>query len=224
MTYLKGNTPIHRCDARVKIALLLAYSIAIFFVGSWWVMLAFAAAAIVAIAVARIPFGTLNRMLVPVYVLAGFSVLFNILAAPVVDGLVAGLFLAARMVLLTAVSFVVCLTSSSSDLLEAFRWFIGPLRHLRVPVDDIAFTLSLAIRFILLVEQEFESVRMAQKARGADSVRSFRKRLGVMGQAFATMFVNLFRQADRMADAMDARCYGSAPVRTRLPKVDSDVA
>ncbi|MBO7701326.1 MAG: energy-coupling factor transporter transmembrane protein EcfT, partial [Eggerthellaceae bacterium] len=116
------------------------------------------------------------------------------------------------------------LTSSSSDLLEAFRWFIGPLRHKRVPVDDVAFTLSLAIRFIPLVEQEFESVRMAQKARAADSVRSFRKRLGVMGQAFATMFVNLFRQADRMADAMDARCYGSAPVRTRLPKVDSDVA
>lgn len=216
-TYLKGSTPVHTCDARVKIAALLAYSISIFFVQSWWGMLAFAAVAVVLVAVACIPAGMMNRMLVPVYVFAGFSVLFNVLAAPIVDGLMTGLFLAARMVLLTAASFVVCLTSSSSDLLEAFRWFISPLRHVRVPVDDVAFTLSLALRFIPLVEREYELVRMAQRARGSDLARSFPKRLRIVGSAFATMFVNLFRRADIMADAMNARCYGVA-ARTRLRK------
>lgn len=217
LTYLKGSTPVHACDARVKIAALLAYSIGIFFVASWWVMLVFAVAVIATTAVARIPVGMMNRMLAPVYVLACFSVLFNVLAAPIVAGLTAGLFLAVRMVLLTAASFVVCLTSSSSQLLEAFRWFISPLRRLRVPVDDVAFTLSLALRFIPLVEREYELVRMAQRSRGSDLARSFPKRLRIVGSAFATMFVNLFRRADTMADAMDARCYGVA-ARTRLPK------
>lgn len=217
LTYIKGNTPVHRCDSRAKIALLFAYSIAIFFVSSWWAMLGFAAAVVVAGVAARLPFGLMNRMLVPVYVLAGFSVLFNVIAAPIVGGLLAGLFLALRMVLLVAASFVVCLTSSSTDLLEAFRWFIGPLGRVHVPVDDVAFTLSLALRFIPLVEREYGQIRTAQKARGADLAASFFDKLRIAGFAFAAMFVNLFRRADTMAEAMDSRCYGAA-VRTRLPR------
>ena len=208
MTYLKGNTLIHRCDARVKIALLLAYSIAIFFVGSWWVMLAFAVAVVASIAVARIPFGTINRMLVPVYVLAAFSVLFNLVANPSLDGLGTGLFFGVRMVALVAASFIVCLTTSPSALLDAFRWFIGPLRHLHVPVDDIAFTLVLSLRFIPVIESEFETVRAAQKSRGAELSGSFANKLRIWGAAFSAVFVGLFRHADNLAQAMDARCYG----------------
>ena len=218
MVYLSGDSPVHRCDARVKIAVLLAFSIGIFFVHTWWGMAVFAAVVAVVALVARIPVGMLNRMLVPVYVLAAFSVLFNVLAAPGIGGLLAGLFLGVRMVVLVAASFVACLSSSSSDLLEAFRWFIGPLRHVRFPIDDAAFTLALALRFIPLVEDEFETVRAAQKARGALMAGSFHHKLRVWGAAFSAVFVGLFRRADAIADAMDARCYGAAPTRTRLPR------
>ena len=38
--------------------------------------------------------------------------------------------------------------------------------------------------------------------------------------AFIALFVGLFRHADNLALAMDARCYGASPERTTLP--DSD--
>lgn len=209
LTYVAGDSPVHRCDARVKIVLLLAYSVAIFFVGNWWALAVFAIVAVLAVALARLPFGEVNRLLAPVYVLAAFSMLFNVLAAPGVDGLLAGLFFGVRMIALILASFVVCLTTSSAELLSAFRWFIGPLRRLRVPVDDIAFTLALSLRFIPVIEREFETVRAAQKSRGAELSGSFAHKLRIWGAAFSAIFVGLFRHADALATAMDARCYGA---------------
>ena len=217
-TYIEGASIVHRCDARVKIVALLAFSIGIFLVRTWWGLGVFVALALLAIVVERIPPVTLNRMLVPVYVLAAATMLFGVVGMPSAEGLANGAFFAVRMVALVAGSFVVCLTSAPSDLLEAFRWFIGPLARVRVPVDDISLVLSLSLRFIPVIEQEFDAVRRAQRARGADSARSVRRTLHVWGAAFSTVFVNLFRHADALSLAMDARCYGICPARTRLPR------
>lgn len=216
--YIDGNTPVHRCDARAKILLLLACSIGVFLIQTGGGLAALAAAVVLLIVLARIPFGIMNKMLVPVYVLAAFSLLFNVLAQPDVDGALRGLFFAVRMVVLVAASFIVCLTTRSNELLDAFADLIAPLRVVKAPVDDIALTLALSVRFIPLVEREFVSIRAAQKARGSESAGSLGRKLSIVGSAFASLFVGLFRHADALALSMDARCYGAADRRTRLPR------
>ena len=220
MTYIPGTTPVHRCDARVKIVGLFAYSVALLVVPNWWGMGALAVVAVVATAVAKIPLSVMNRLLTPVYVLAAFSLVFNVIYDPGVGGALTGLFVAVRMIALVAASFVVCFTTTSSELLQAFGWLIGPLRYLRVPVDDIAFTLALSVRFIPVIEGEFERIRMAQKARGADTAGSLSQTLKVWGSAFTALFIGLFRHADNLALAMNARCYGAAERRTNLRDAD----
>lgn len=209
-TYIAGDTLVHRGDARVKVLLLLAYSIGIFFVRTWWGMGTFALAVVVAAGVARVPARRMMGPLVPVVVLAAFAAVFAFAGSPDLEGLSRGLFVAVRMVALVAASFVVCFTTTLTALLDAFAWFIGPLRAVRVPVDDIAFTLALAIRFIPVVADELADVRRAQAARGArlDGM-PFRRRLEVWGAAFSAVFIGLFRHADALATAMDARCYGA---------------
>lgn len=214
LDYIAGDSPVHRCDARLKIALLFAYSIALFAVGSWWGMGACALLLAGVIAISHLPLGTLNRMLVPVYVMAAFTVLFNAMGTPGLEGLERGLFFAVRMVLLVAASFAVCLTTTSSALLEAFCFIIGPLRRFRVPVDDIALTLALSLRFIPVIEQEFLQIRAAQISRGGQSAGTLYRRLQIWGSAFSALFIGLFRHADALARAMDARCYGASREHT----------
>lgn len=210
MAYCAGGSLVHRVDARVKIVLLFAYSIAIFFVRTWWGMGAFAIAAFAAIVVARLPLRRVLVPLAPVAAMAAFAIAFAFAASPDATGLSGGLFVAVRMIALVAMSFAVCFTTTSTDLIGAFAWFIEPLRRIRVPVDDIAFTLSLAIRFIPVIVEEFQQVRLAQRARGGDLAGlSFHRRLKVWGAAFSAVFVGLFRHADALATAMDARCYGA---------------
>ena len=218
MTYIAGSTPVHRCDARLKIGLLFAYSLAIFALSGWWGLGALVVVLAVVFAVSKLPLGLMSHSLVPVYWLAAFSLLFNVIQEPGIGGLLTGLYFAVRMVALVAASFVVCFTTTSSELLQAFSWIIGPLRRFHVPVDDISFTLALSLRFIPVIEQEFERIRMAQKARGAGGREPLSRKLEVWGMAFAALFVGLFRHADNLANAMDARCYGATPRRTRLPK------
>lgn len=207
MTYLGGDTPVHRCDARVKIVALFVCSTVVCFAQTWWGLGTFSAAVAVLAAIAKIPLRRMLVPLVPVFVLAAFAVVF----AP---EKLAGLFNAVRMVALVAASFIVCYTTTSTDLLKAFAWLIRPLRHVKVPVGDIAFTLSLALRFIPVIADELASVRAAQLARGggADGM-PFTRKLSVWGAAFSAVFVGLFRRADVLASALDARCYGNRDKR-----------
>lgn len=218
MTYVAGETPVHRCDARVKLLLLLAYSVAIFFVHTWWGMGAFVAVVVLGVVVGCIPARRMLVPLVPVAILAAFAVVFACVSSPTVEGLSNGLIVGVRMLALVAASFVVCLTTTSTALLRAFAWLIGPLRIIRVPVDDIAYTLSLALRFIPVVAEELALVRAAQKARGGGlQSLSFTRKLKIWGAAFTAVFIGLFRHADALATAMDARCYGATEKRTSLP-------
>lgn len=220
LIYIPGNSLVHRCDARAKILLLFAFTIAIFFVRTWWGMAVFASVVVAAAAVARIPLRALLIPLVPVMVLGAFSALFAISSSPGIDGFLGGGFVAVRMVVMVAGSLVVCLTSSSTELLKGFSRLIRPLRVARVPVEDVAFTLALALRFIPVIAAEFRQVRMAQLSRGGDVANMpFTRKLHVWGVAFSAVFIGLFRHADALADAMDARCYGATSRQMGKPEI-----
>lgn len=76
-SYIPGNSAVHTCDARVKIVLLAAYSVTLFLVHTW-AGLGLCALVFVTIAVASgVPVRRFFALLVPVYVIAGFAVVFN---------------------------------------------------------------------------------------------------------------------------------------------------
>ncbi len=250
--YIPGSTPVHTCDARTKIVLLIAYAITLFLVFTWVGLglcaLAFVIVAILSRVSARRYFG----LLLPVYVIVAFTILFNSFTFDVNQvssvvytgwgnvstgifdsmspialigsfgfvpaGCARGCFFAIRIILLVVASLVVTYTTTSTELTNALGYFLKPLRHLHVPVDDIATVFSLALRFIPVTADEIGRVHDAQMARGASFGNgSLWKRIIAWRTVFIPLFVGLFRRADALAIAMDARCYGIAGVcRTSL--------
>ena len=96
--YIARNTPIHACDARVKILLLLAYTIAIFFADTLVGVSLFAICAVVTAGVGRIPARKLTVLLIPVAFLSLFAIFFNAINADVAsEGLLVGGISAVRM-------------------------------------------------------------------------------------------------------------------------------
>ena len=139
-------------------------------------------------------------------------------------GFARGCFFAVRIVLLVVASLVVTYTTTSTDLTQALAGFMRPLRRLRVPVDDIAMVFSLALRFIPVTAEEFGRVHDAQWARGASFAEgSLWERLRAWQTVLIPLFVGLFRRADALAVAMDARCYG-APGLERTSLGDRSLA
>ena len=135
-------------------------------------------------------------------------------------GFTRGCFYAIRIVLLVMASLLVSFTTTSTELTEAFSSFLRPLRKLRVPVDDVASVLSIALRFIPLVAEELGRIHDAQWSRCAKfGEAGLVVRLRAWATVLVPLFVSMFRRADALAVAMDARCYGAPDVvRTSLAR------
>ena len=252
--YIPGNTPIHRADARAKLVLLLVFSLGVFFVGTWKGLGIYSLALAAVVVLARLSWGRLVKLSVPLLVILAFIWVFNAFALDVghlaesgmggvsagfargwqpialvgtfgfvPEGCMAALFYAARIVLILVASFAVSFTTTAEALMFAFASLAGPLRRFRVPVDDMATMLSIAVRFIPLTAAELESVRDAQASRGAAfGTGSLFRRIFQWRTVFIPLFVRLFRRAGALGESMEARCYGFGP-RTSLSEAHMGV-
>lgn len=131
-------------------------------------------------------------------------------------GAVKGLYFALRISLLVLVTSLLTYTSSVVSLTDAISKLLSPLRAIRVPVEDIAMVFTIALRFIPLTALEAERLKIAQSARGAQfSAGGLITRVKAWIPVMVPLFVNLFRRADYLAQAMESRCY-TGKGRTQL--------
>jgi energy-coupling factor transport system permease protein len=227
--YVPGTSPVHRLDTRVKLAVVVAFTLILFTVSSWAGMAVAAVAVGIAIAVSRVPWRLVARGLAPVAWLLGFTLVANGLAwqdpeavvalGPLsVDlaGLAVGAFFSARIVLLMLGTTLLTLTSSPVALTDGLASVMRPLALVRFPVDDVAMMFSIALRFIPTTAEEAERIIVAQTARGAVFDRGGPvARVRAWTPVLIPLVVRLFRRADDLAVAMESRCYSGAG-RTRL--------
>lgn len=232
--FVPRDTAVHRMDARAKIGLTAMYAIVLFAIDSWTGLAVGLAVVVTVIAISRVPWRLAVRGLKPIMWLVAFTMLANAVrlepsgalfsVGPVsieAEGLRRGAFFAVRILLLVVGSSVVTLTTSPVALTDALALLMRPLRAVRVPVDDFAMMLSIALRFMPTTAEEAERIVVAQTARGARfDEGGLLKRARAWIPVLVPLFVNLFRRADTLALAMEARCYrGEGRTRLREPKM-----
>lgn len=123
-------------------------------------------------------------------------------------------FYSLRLGVFVSVAYLVTLTNSPSDLADAFTKLALPLRHLRVPVYDLALILFIAIRFIPILFEEFVAIRNAQVVRGVSFEGSWGQRIRRSSSLLIPVFVAAIQRADDLAEALEVRGYGRSEERT----------
>ena len=128
--------------------------------------------------------------------------------------------LALRLSLLIIGTSMLALTTTPMELTDAIESLLKPLKYIKVPVHDIAITMSIALRFIPTLMEETDKIIAAQKARGAAfDTGKVHERVKSMVPILIPLFVSSFRRADELADALDARCYNATKNRTKMKKL-----
>ena len=233
LTALGGYTPhapAARVDARVKLILLLLATVGVFSAQSPVVLLAWAVVLFGALGTARMRPSRILRAMRPVAIVLAFTLIANLvscdgramieLAGPVgLDpaGGLRGLLAVVRIVLLVGFSLVVAASTTGTQLSDACVRLLRPCARWGVPVGPLGTVLSLALRFIPLVSEELNRIRLAQRARGASFDNgTVIERIGVWASVLTPLMIGLFRRADRLAEAMSARCYDAVSAG-RLP-------
>lgn len=228
--YVPVDSPLHRLDAAAKIGLVAALTVGLFMAKGLGGLAVIALAVLAAIAVSRVPARAVARGLVAVSFIVVFTLVANSIAwEPVTalfrvgpvgvteKGLMTGLFFAVRILVLVVGTTLLTLTTSPVRLSGGLERVMRPLQWLRVPVGDLAMTLTIALRFIPTTAEEAERIVMAQQARGAvfDKGGPIR-RARAYAPVLVPLFFQLFRRADALATAMEARCYRGTEGRTRM--------
>lgn len=224
------HTPAGRTDARVKLILLLLATVGVFSAQSPVVLLAWAVVLFGALGAARMRPSRILRAMRPVAIVLAFTLIANLvscdgratieLAGPVgLDpaGGLRGLLAVVRIALLVGFSLVVAASTTGTQLSDACVRLLRPCARWGVPVGPLGTVLSLALRFIPLVSEELNRIRLAQRARGASFDNgTVIERIGVWASVLTPLMIGLFRRADRLAEAMSARCYDAVSAG-RLP-------
>lgn len=220
-SYTGDSTRLARVDARVKTALLVVFTTAIFASSSWFSMVLWFAILAACLVLAGVSYRTLLCALKPVTFILAFTLLANLISCDGnphavaigvvrvnVAGGLRGFRAIVRIVLL--VGFTLCVSSSTTapQLCDGIVRLLRPCARLGLPVGQLGTVLSLALRFIPLVGEELSRIRMAQRARGVSFDRgNVFDRISVWVSVFAPLLSGLFRRADQIAAAMTARCY-----------------
>lgn len=137
-----------------------------------------------------------------------------------VPGIVQGAQVTARLALILVLSNVLTCTTPPLEITGAIQTLLSPLRLVRLPVEDIAMILSVAVQFIPTLLEETDTIRKAQIARGARfESRRLHERAQAMLPLIVPIFLSAFKRADELTMAMEARGYRGARGRTRKKSV-----
>jgi energy-coupling factor transport system permease protein len=235
--YYPGRSPLHRLDPRAKVVAVMTLAIALFVRDSYAALAVFAGMALVAVVVSGIPAGWFWRAMRPLLWLVGLTFVVQVLFAPgeaffslgpihlTWEGLERATFLSVRLVILVVTGALLTLTTPPVALTDGLAWLARPLRRLRVPTDELALMVTIALRFIPTLVMELDAIMRAQRARGAEFAKGgLVTRAKALIPVLIPLFVVSFRRADDLALAMEARCYRPGIRRTRLHPLDAGAA
>tara|TARA_Y100001968_G_scaffold332075_1_gene388930 strand:- start:1207 stop:2118 length:912 start_codon:yes stop_codon:yes gene_type:complete len=147
---------------------------------------------------------------------------FNTFLGPlIVDRRSAELGLKTSTLIFTVVHSVnlMLITSTPEDLVWALRWFLNPLTLLRLPIDRISFQLLLALRFIPLVQEEFQNLLRSVSTRAVNFKKlGFKASFALVLSVGERLLSNILLRAEQGADALVSRNGALLPPHYFKPK------
>jgi energy-coupling factor transport system permease protein len=215
-----GDSVIHRLWAGTKLLIVFVLGVLMTFYPGWVPIALVAVLVGVAAYLAHIPRGVLPS--IPGWLwfflfLGGFTASFAGGAPEFVvgsvtvglGGLLNFLRITALSIVLLGLGAMVSWTTNVSDVAPAVATLGKPFRRLRVPVDDWAVTLALALRSFPMLIDEFRVLFAARKLRPRPPVanrRERRRRWGIeLVDLLAAAVTVTLRRGDEMGDAITAR-------------------
>ena len=219
--YVPTGSIIHRLDPRAKLLSMLLIISAVFPSKTYWGVLLWLGVLSGLVGASKISWHSILRSAKPVFFLAVFTLVFHVIAGlfrneGITDALISGVFMSARLVILMMFAVMLPLTTSPLELSDGLDAVFRPLERLRFPANEVSMMIAMALRFIPLLMEETDRIMRAQISRGARLGQgNIFQRVKSFMPILIPLIVIIFRRADEIAVAMEARGYDGGKGRTR---------
>jgi energy-coupling factor transport system permease protein len=223
-------SPIQRLDPRVKLAWAVGMMLVVAFTLDPLTYATLTVYLITIIFLCRIPFSRVIPQLRGLALLFAITLVLHLLftepegsvylrvGAVVISekGLTNGLLYSYRVFLFLLTALALNISTSPVELSDGLVRLLGPLRSLRVPIDDLGMMLFLALRFVPVMAEEAAAIRDAQMSRGARRAKGFVGRIKALIPLVLPLLVSSVRKAHYLALAIQSRGYRPGCRRTSL--------
>ena len=231
--YCPCNSIIHRLDPRTKFLTLIPLILAttflktaasrnIFIIVGLFFFLAFL------VGLSKVPVTLFLRQLRPFIWIVGVTFILHAfltddtvgLKIPVIgfniayEGLYLGLFFGLRLLLIISFSLVLMFTTAPAEMTNGIEKLLRPLKRIGWKTDKYALMLGITLRFIPVLFEEGDRIRKAQISRGAHFEGSIYSRMHSLASIVIPLFISVFKRAEVLALALEARGYPGKGNRT----------
>ena len=219
--YVPTGSIIHRLDPRAKLISMLLIISAIFPSKTYWGIIIWCGVLWGLVCASKISWRSVLRSAKPVFFLAVFTLIFHIIAGLFRDesltvSVISGVFMSIRLVILMMFAVMLPLTTSPLELADGLDAMLRPLSRFKFPVNEVSMMIAMALRFIPLLMEETDRIIRAQVSRGARIGQgNIFQRVKSFMPILIPLIVIIFRRADEIAVAMEARGYDGGTSRTR---------
>ena len=226
-SYYPGDSAIHRLDPRTKLLLGFVFLITTLTVSGFRGLAPVAFFVVLIYAVSRVPvrrvlssMAPLLAIVVVVAVLNLFTdqsgrILWQLGFLQISEGsLRSAAFMACRLMM--AGMSAITLTTPTLDLTAGFERLLAPFARVGLPAHELGMIMGIALRFMPQFATEMKQTADAQASRGARVTGGPLGGVRMLGSVAIPLFTGVFRHAETLSAAMDARCYHGEQGRTRL--------
>lgn len=232
--YIPGNSLIHRLDPRTKLISSIWFILLIFIGSGFWSYALLATVVLTAALISEIPISYYINGLKPLTFLILITVSLQLIFSPgdnvlfelgwlqiTLEGLLNAVKIIIRFVLIIFMSTILTLTTTPLEIADGIESLLKPLKKIKIPVEEIALVLSIALRFVPTLIEETEKIMNAQKSRGVEfNAGSIVERMQKIVPLLIPLFISSIDRADQLATAMTARGYQGGDDRTKFRELN----
>ena len=233
--YVPYKTIVHRLDPRIKILGMIMLIVSVFLsYGSWTQMFVLsginAIVIFVLMLISKVRLRDLLYQLRSLWLLIILLMVINIFVPPVGSihviaqtgnlKIYAESFLQSGKIILRllemfGIAMILTASTTPQELTQGFSFFMRPLKKIKFPAEEVAMTVSIALRFIPTLLEETNRIYKAQSSRGVDFKKgNIKDKFKGMVALIIPLFVSSFAMSDDLAFALEARGYNPKEERT----------
>ena len=207
--YLKDSI-IHKLNPVLKILCLIISVISIIIANNFISFILLGGYLITIILFSKIE---LKIYLKNIYTMRIFIIFILIINFIFKVNLISSIYMIIKLIYLILLSAILTLTTPPMEITygleKTFRLFNKIL-----PINEIALSITLALRFIPLITMQAEKIINAQSLRGVDFNKGLKNKIISLSNIFIPMIYLSLKKADDLSDIMEVRLYNFGISRT----------
>lgn len=233
--YYPAESAVHRLDPRFKLLAVTFLMAVTFITRAPWAVTFHTLAVVCLVRLSGIPvryFLRTLRFFLWLFIFTGILHLCFTPGRPLTDepilgflqitqeGLARGGLISWRLLAIISLSALLTHSTTPLEITRGMESLLSPLERFRFPVQDFALMMMMAIRFIPVLSDEAQRVWKAQRSRGAHFGRGgVKRRANTLMSILIPVFAGVFRRADDLATALEARGYSPDRRRTSMVRL-----